>query len=44
MKTDAKSLAREKALKSIPYEEYSLSDKNFLKKQGIINGVGAEWQ
>lgn len=42
MKIDKKIIAREKALKSIPYNAMSVSDINFLEKRGIINWIWPE--
>ncbi len=42
MKTDKKSLLRENRLKETPIEAYSVSDYNFLEKQGIINWIWPE--
>lgn len=44
MTTDKKSIDRLSNLKGRPFESYYIADINFLKKQGIINWVGAEWQ
>lgn len=42
MKTDKKSLARERALKKIPFDAMNVSDINFLEKRYIINGIWPE--
>ena len=39
MKIDKKSIAREKALKNIPFDAYTISDINFLERQWIFNWV-----
>ena len=42
MKTDKKSLIREKRLKNTPYNAMSVADINFLRNQWIINWIWPE--